>query len=622
MADKKKVPAYLKPALIWLGATLGVILLLAAVGTGGYFAYSRLYQNKIYPGVSALGVRLDGLTQEEARKHLEDAVDATLEKGLPFILDGQTATVRVSSSDSDMPDLIRYDTTKAVEQAYRVGRDNALQKILFDLLRARVYSVRIPVNAEIDRDRITDALNSEYQSKLPHPKNATFAIKMDQAGEAQVRVVPDANGAEMELAGVFEKLNQQAQALNFQAITLHTKKIQAEKHAADLQPLIDQVKELLQRPALAFTYEDKKFHISTSTLASWVSADMESNKATLDKVAFASSIHALAKDIEVESKSGKLEVKDGKIASFEAGTNGLKVNIDKTLDPVLASWPASSTFPLVVDEERSQITGDNLEQFGIKELIGTGISDFRNSPPNRLKNIRKAVYEHVNGTLIAPGETFSMLKNLGSVDQKHGWFSELVIKGDKTLPEFGGGLCQIGTTMFRAALATGLPVTERRNHSYRVVYYEPAGTDATIYEPAPDLKFLNDTGKYIFLNAYIKGTQVVFEMWGTSDSRQVTQTKPHIYNIASPPPVKLTETLDLPPGKKKCSESAHAGADADFSTTVTYADGTKREESYHSHYRPWGAVCLIGVEKLSDTKAADAATPGTDAAPPEAAAGN
>jgi len=616
---EKKLPAFLKPALIWLGATLGVILLLAAVGTGGYFAYTHLYQNRIYPGVSALGVRLDGLTQDEARKHLEAAVDATLEKGLPFSLDGQQAVVRVSSG-SDMPDLIRYETDKAADQAYRTGRDNDLQKVVYDLLKARVYSVRVPVQVEIDRDRVVDALNLEFQAKLPPPKNATFAIHLDEKGEAQVRVVQDANGAALELAGVFEKLNQQAQVLNFQTITLHTKKIEADKHAADLQPLIDQVKDLLHRPSLTFTYENKKFRIPTSTLATWVSADMDSGKVTLDKTAFASSIHALAKDIEVESKSGKIEVKDGKIVKFEAGTNGLKVNIDKTLDPVLSSWPASSTFPLIVDEERGQITGDDLEQFGIKELIGTGVSDFRASPPNRLKNIRKAVYEHVNGTLIAPGETFSMLKNLGPVDQQHGWYSELVIKGDKTTPEFGGGLCQIGTTMFRAALATGLPVTERRNHSYRVVYYEPAGTDATIYEPAPDLKFVNDTGKYIFLNAYVKGTQVFFEMWGTNDGRQVTQTKSHIYNITSPPPVKLTETLDLPPGKKKCSESAHAGADADFSTSVTYADGTKREETYHSHYRPWGAVCLIGVEKLStDAKTADAGgSTTTDAA----AAGN
>ena len=195
-----------------------------------------------------------------------------------------------------------------------------------------------------------------------------------------------------------------------------------------------------------------------------------------------------------------------------------------------------------------------------------------------------------------------MLKNLGQIDGRHGWFSELVIKGNKTLPEYGGGLCQIGTTMFRTAVNTGLPITERRSHSYRVSYYEPAGTDATIYDPSPDLKFLNDTEHYIYINAYIKGTHVYFEFWGTNDDRQVEVGKPHIYHITYPPATKLIETTTLAPGKKKCTESAHAGADADFSTTVKYASGTERSETFHSHYRAWQAVCLIGVEELSEDK--------------------
>ena len=154
--------------------------------------------------------------------------------------------------------------------------------------------------------------------------------------------------------------------------------------------------------------------------------------------------------------------------------------------------------------------------------------------------------------------------------------------------------------LFRSAVDTGLQITERRNHSYRVSYYEPAGTDATIYDPAPDFKFRNDTAKHIYINAYIIGTEITFEFWGTNDGREVKVDKPSIYNIVQPPPTKLIETLDLAPGKKKCTESAHAGADAHFATTITYADGRVREETFRSHYRPWQAVCLIGVEQLSE----------------------
>jgi vancomycin resistance protein YoaR len=188
---------------------------------------------------------------------------------------------------------------------------------------------------------------------------------------------------------------------------------------------------------------------------------------------------------------------------------------------------------------------------------------------------------------------------LGPVDGEHGYLPELVIKGNKTTPEFGGGLCQIGTTVFRSALATGLPIVERTNHSYRVSYYEPAGTDATIYDPRPDFKFLNDTGHHILIQANLGKNDIAFEFWGTLDGRKVEQTKPVIYNIKPPPEAKLIETLDLPVGTKKCTEKAHAGADAAFTYTVTYSTGEVKTQNFVSHYRPWGEVCLIGVEKLS-----------------------
>jgi len=154
--------------------------------------------------------------------------------------------------------------------------------------------------------------------------------------------------------------------------------------------------------------------------------------------------------------------------------------------------------------------------------------------------------------------------------------------------------------MFRTALASGLPITERRNHSYRVQYYEPAGTDATIYDPWPDLKFINDTDNYILIQSRIEGDNLYFDFWGKKDGREATTTYPKIYNIKKPPPTKIIETLDLKPGVKKCTETSHNGADAYFFYTVKYPGGEIKEEKFISHYVPWQEVCLLGVEKLSD----------------------
>lgn len=591
--------AIAKTVLIWLGIVLGTLAVLTGVLSLSTYAYMRMYEGKIYPGVKALNIRLDGLTPNEARSLLDKSIDSALDQGLSFSLEGEDVVIPASGGN-DLPDVILFDIDKAVADSYNAGRNNNLTKVVSQILLMRIKPYHIPVDITIDERRIEEALKLQYQHKLPEPVDASFEISVYPDSDPDVLVIPDQDGAVLDMDGIFEKLKRQADILAFQKITLRVKQIQAAKQADELQSIIAGVQELLGRPALVFTYEEEEYKITPEMLAGWIKADDSGASAAIDAEAFASDIKSLAQDIEVESKNGKMEVKDGKIMSFEAGTLGRVINTEKTLEQVLASWPPSSTFPLIVEEVHGQIAGENLEDLGIKELIGVGKSNFAGSPGNRTHNIKKAVNEHINGTLIAPGEEFSMLKALGEIDGAHGWLAELVIKGNKTVPEFGGGLCQIGTTMFRGAVDTGLQITERRNHSYRVSYYEPAGTDATIYDPAPDFKFRNDTAKHIYINAYIIGTEITFEFWGTNDGREVKVDKPSIYNIVQPPPTKLIETLDLAPGKKKCTESAHAGADAHFATTITYADGRVREETFRSHYRPWQAVCLIGVEQLSE----------------------
>ena len=106
-----------------------------------------------------------------------------------------------------------------------------------------------------------------------------------------------------------------------------------------------------------------------------------------------------------------------------------------------------------------------------------------------------------------------------------------MIKENKTIAEFGGGLCQVSTTAFRAALLAGLPIVEREEHAYRVRYYEwpyGPGVDATIYPPHPDLKFKNDTGNWILIQTRVEGTKLYFDFYGTKAGRRGQINKPQI----------------------------------------------------------------------------------------------
>lgn len=616
MSESKKTDntATMKAIATWAGVTLGVLVLFVLMVTAGMASYAKLHEGKVFPGVRVLGVRLDGLTKDEARQAVQSRIDEAVGKGLTFQFNGKDATIDTSVSAADgsvSRELIQYEIGGAIEKAYGIGRSSGpIQNALIEL-GARLHPIRVPAEVTIDEKGIIEELTHAFQESLSEPKDASFDIHVTTGTVPLISIVNEQSGVRLTSARALKTLRSQAESLAFSPIEIDADRVAPTVTHEDLEPLEQDALLYINRPLLTFTYQNKSYPVPTSTLIHWMTVSDQKGKASiaLSRDAFKATMKEMIPGLEQETKNGSLDVQDGKIVSFTAGTQGISLNADKTLKPVEASWPTSSTFPLVVDVTSGSLLGEDPDQLGIKEIIGVGHSNFAGSPSNRRKNIAKGA-ELVNGTLIAPGEEFSLLKTLGEIDGAHGWLQELVIKGNKTEPEYGGGLCQIGTTTFRSVLSAGLKVTERRNHSYRVRYYEPAGTDATIYDPSPDFRFVNDTGHYILLNAYIKGDDATFEVWGTSDGRStlfkgqkdvtsVDDLKPRVYNVTAPPAMKLVETLDLPPGQKKCTEVAHAGADAEFDYTVTYANGTSSTQNFTSHYRPWQAVCLIGVEKLT-----------------------
>ncbi|MCK4525175.1 MAG: VanW family protein, partial [Candidatus Andersenbacteria bacterium] len=184
---------------------------------------------------------------------------------------------------------------------------------------------------------------------------------------------------------------------------------------------------------------------------------------------------------------------------------------------------------MIVKKVQPEITTESIDNMGITAILATGESNFYGSPKNRRHNIAVGAGKF-NGILVGPEDEFSFNKALGGVGPKEGYLPELVIKKGETVPEYGGGLCQVSTTTFRAAVKTGLEITERRNHAYPVQYYNPQGTDATIYPPHPDLRFKNNTPAYILIQTRIEGNKLFFDFYGSNDKRKVELKGPYIYD--------------------------------------------------------------------------------------------
>lgn len=243
-------------------------------------------------------------------------------------------------------------------------------------------------------------------------------------------------------------------------------------------------------------------------------------------------------------------------------------------------------------------TGD-VNSLGIKELLGRGVSRFIGSLPARIFNITLASSK-LNGVLVKPNETVSFNALVGDATKENGFQEAYIIKEGKTELGDGGGVCQVSTTLFRAVLNSGLPVTERRAHSYRVAYYEqgfPPGIDATTYYPTTDLKFVNNTPAHLLIQTRVdkKTATLTFEIYGTSDGRVSDLTKPVVTDSTPPPEDLYIDDPTLPIGTIKQIDWKAWGAKVSFTYTVKRNTETIYQKTFKSDYQPWQAKYLRGT---------------------------
>ncbi|MEK7577394.1 MAG: VanW family protein [Patescibacteria group bacterium] len=312
--------------------------------------------------------------------------------------------------------------------------------------------------------------------------------------------------------------------------------------------------------------------------------------------------------IDIPVQDALFQFENKKVTAFKASKDGRRVNIQETINhfqQAVHSLPhAPSLFVVInvpVDIITPKITTEKVNSFGIKELIGRGYSEFQGSIPGRIHNVALAA-NRVNGTLIPPGETFSFNDTVGDISAATGYQSAYIIKDGRTVLGDGGGVCQVSTTMFRAALATGLPIQERQAHAYRVHYYEEAGykagIDATVFSPSVDLKIKNDTPAYILIQTKtdLKNVSLTVELYGTSDGRNAKITNHVVGAEIAPPPPLYQDDPTLKVGVVKQVDWAAWGAKASFHYTVTRGNETIQDVTFASNYRPWQAVYLNGTQ--------------------------
>lgn len=316
----------------------------------------------------------------------------------------------------------------------------------------------------------------------------------------------------------------------------------------------------------------------------------------------------LVQTINIPVQDALFEFRGGKVTAFRPSKDGREVNIEETkkrFSEAVVNLPTVTTYsvriPISVQPVKPSLTTDRVNAFGIKELIGRGYSEFAHSIPSRVHNVTLAAAK-LHGILVKPGETFSFNRALGDVSAVTGFQPAYIIKEGRTVLGDGGGVCQVSTTLFRAALNAGLPIVERRAHAYRVSYYEQAGykpgLDATVFAPSVDFQFKNDTAGAILIQAKTdtKNMTLTFELYGTSDGRKAEIFNHFVGSVTPPPPDLYQDDPTLPAGVIKQVDFAAWGAKANFQYKVTRGAEILQDTNFVSNFRPWQAVYLRGTK--------------------------
>ncbi|EKD47432.1 MAG: VanW family protein [uncultured bacterium] len=612
----RAISAHKKPILITSSALIFIVLILAASS----YAYAKAYEGRVLPHVYVGVVDVGELSQADATEVLQQHIDNLLSAGVDISVDGHTGHLDLQASVFEEPDLahdiLNYNVSEEIDVAMGVGRGDSFWRNIITPISLLLKPEVLQVLAEMDEDDIREQIQDQFGELETPALPADYKIDLTNK-ETPVRFLPGQDGIELDLLSAIPTLWDDAQDLDLQPLKIALRDVTYEMTSADALSLTSDILATLDSAPYYLTYTSETlreylWEIEADDLADWIEPfyTVDDNYQEIPAIHFAGVayedfVQDISNDVNINPINARFEMKSGIVTEFAGSQDGIKFDADATMWKLLGELGNEDVIiDLVVINTPPQVSIADVNDFGINEILGVGTSDFSGSPSNRIANIQHGASK-LNGLLIAPGETISLIEKLRPFTIADGYLAELVIKGDEIKPEVGGGLCQIGTTTFRAVMNAGLQVDQRSNHSLVVSYYnDPAngnpGTDATIYDPYPDFRFTNDYENYILLTTQVDvpNRDIIFTFWGTDDGRDGYYTPPVVLSWSGYGEPQYTETLDLNPGVTSC-QSPHPGATTQFTYYVDYADKTQFSQVYTSVYRSLPKICLIGVEELT-----------------------
>jgi vancomycin resistance protein YoaR len=477
---------------------------------------------KIYRGVEVGDVALGGKTPAEARQIVEERATGPLQE---IEFSGPEQFTRTAEEMG-----VSFNIEATVNEAYAVGREGNTLERLGERARAFLIGVTVtpdvnyrPEKARTEVEEIASQVNRE-------PVDASVNVY-----GSEVEVVESREGYTLDSAATMESVDSAIEDMSGQ-VKLVGEVLEPGITTAEAQTAAEKARRAVSEQ-LVFKAEGKSWTLSPADVGSALDITRRDGEigVSLNRDRLEDRLANVYADLTVEPVEASFDFDANGAVIVMPGREGQKIQEDKFLGAIqdgLFQDKREYEVPIVVD--KPQYTTAELEAIKPTELQGSYRTNYRattDQGQTRVKNLEIAS-DAVSGTFIAPGETFSMVDHVAGLDY---FETHVIVNGAETTAD-GGGLCQVTSTLYNAALYAGLEVTERTAHYSQLPYIRP-GMDATVWYgdlattvDDLDMKFKNTTDGYVLLEEYVADDGYIYaNVYGVPDKVKVQMSSEPLY---------------------------------------------------------------------------------------------
>jgi vancomycin resistance protein YoaR len=525
--------------------------------------YFITFLGRISPGVMVAGISLGGKTPEEAIEILSTTISPP--EKITIADNDQVFNIELNIID------FSYDLQKSAQAAYALDKTGNISYDIWQKITLPFKKTNLGLRLSLNEDTLLESLTVIADQAAIEPTYPSASLVNNL-----IVVEKGLEGQALDIESLRNEIGQTLAFVKNSPIPLQLISVDPTLTDEEVENFKTRTENLINK-SLSLVFEYQTYTYKNDDVFALLDPKGEyKEEAIIDLVT------EVASSINREPQNSTFIFEGGRVKEFSPAKDGVLLKEDSLVNMITGNLRTLeitddkiASFEIPYETTAPDVETEDVNNLGIKELVGRGSSRYRGSISSRVYNLTLAA-SRFNGVLVAPGETFSFNSVLGDVSLDTGYKKAYIIKDGKTVLDDGGGVCQVSTTLFRAVLDAGLPVVERRAHAYRVGYYEQdsaVGFDATVYSPTTDFKFKNDTPGHLLIQTYANTAtaSLVFEVYGTSDGRAATTTKPIVTDVSPPPEDLYIDEPTLPEGTIKQIDWKAWGAKSRFTYKVKKA---------------------------------------------------